>query len=1205
MAFRVQGRVVVAETGTGVPDLVVSVLDVDPVPVSPPTHARPVQPGGMERLGSVLTDAEGRFWLAFDEKRFAAGDGSPARPDLVLCVSGPDRPGSPGKPDGLDLEQRLLFRTVAPLTDAGDIESFVIQVEGAQLERAGVRLPQTDEAVLGPAALRGRLQVQMQEHKAVAQVQREFAAHALPAMTRERVAVAGMLSRLADEGVFARAGFLGLNPALDDIRRGLMERWRRTLERHRETRVAMRFRLDDAAVRDLGGDPEALARGGTMAVTFCDLSRRLGSDGSLLRHRDLLTALRARRSVQALSAQPGADPAPGGGEATDGTGATAEDVRSEILQRLRAQVAQLPDIEAARNGSPAEDLLRIKEIVRRLEMSGGPANVVASRDLNVLQIAFESVWTSFFDRRFERKARELYRTLVQLDEDYGVLGSDLDAVSSAAELRRLLDDLLSSATYAGVEAVPAQVARALPWLTAAQWNGLDRTGKAAMLSLAEGAASSATVRVDGRGRGPVVVVAPGSGGRVNTPAGDGSLRERVDAILAAHSRSPLAAAEALVADLEASLAETYRLSVFAPGTINYGTLLTYRQQWSPVSYQVGRLVETLPLAPGETREFTVKRTSKRTDRQRRTSKQMQESSRESQSTSRTEQEALDASTLAINNRLSTEAQFNIGIGTIGAASEFSQNFTQESRRLQKTFAEIARKAAEQVKTESEVTVESETEVYSESNIKHTLSNPNNEITVTYLLYELERRYRVSSQLHRVQPVVLVAMDMPMPHEIDEGWLLEHAGLLRDSLLEPELRPALEHLQEGRSGDALDLELRRAAFLTQQRLTVALESEYNALAEQARHRRAQIVRFLQGEGEARADEASDGERIAAAIFSGGLTELFGGGQSDENERLESRRKAAEKALEYLESEIESKGAALARAQTALEEATKRLSEAIKQKAQRDTAILQLRLHVKNNIFHYMQQQWMREHPDARYFSLYDREVPFFPPNPSDYRLRAARPDELSQEVPGLQRDGSAYVLEFVPPAPPASLDSLPRRRLGDIADLDRLLGFRGNFAIFPLRACSQLTDVMLHPFADEYFGVRDPAYELPYTGAELLAYAQEAWRDPQAGLDDAGRDRLARMVVDAMLRWPDAEQEVVLPTGQLFMEAIKGDGTLLEPFKLAHRGLDVLKVEEEVRTKRIDALRRAARIAGNMLDVDPASVDKFVVVQGQPGGVIET
>lgn len=36
MAFRVQGKVVVSETGVGIADLVVSVLDVDSAPVSPP-----------------------------------------------------------------------------------------------------------------------------------------------------------------------------------------------------------------------------------------------------------------------------------------------------------------------------------------------------------------------------------------------------------------------------------------------------------------------------------------------------------------------------------------------------------------------------------------------------------------------------------------------------------------------------------------------------------------------------------------------------------------------------------------------------------------------------------------------------------------------------------------------------------------------------------------------------------------------------------------------------------------------------------------------------------------------------------------------------------------------------------------------------------------------------------------------------------------
>ncbi|MGG6461310.1 hypothetical protein [Solilutibacter silvestris] len=1202
MAYRVQGRVVVAESGSGIADLVVCIFDPGSSLSTLPTHANTTAFAGNERLGSILTDAEGRFSLDFDEARFAPAGGKASRPDLMLCILGPDRPASAKQANGLDYEHRLLFRTSTAIANAADIESFVIQIDQAQLERAGIRLPQTSAAGLGADTLRLRLEQQTSQRKAIAQVQRKYVGLALPVLAQERTTVNGLMERLANDGVFPRLGFIGLSPALAAVRDALHLRWRRTLEQHRETRVAMRFRLGDADLRALGGDPAAIAAGATFPVTFCDLAHRLGSDGTLLRNRDLLTALQARRAVRALSTTtpvPQTDTPPAGGDAD----ATATLVRNEILQRLRAQVAQLPDIDSARGTTPADDLLRIKDIVRKLEMSGGPANVVATRDLNVLQIAFESVWTSFFDHNFERSARELYRNLVRLETDYGISGTGIEGVSSAQELRSLLDDILGSAAYAGIESVPSEVAGTLPWLTASQWNGLDETGKSMLMQLAERIQARAPQisvrRADGQSW---TTVTTGGQAAPSSPEAD---RSDAEAILAAHSRSPIATAEALVSDLEASLAETYHFSVFAPGTVNYGALLTYRQQWSPVSYQVGRLVETMPLAPGESREFTIKRSSKRTEHERRTSKQSQESSRETQSTTRTEQEALNASTMAINNRLSSEAELNIGIGTIGASSEFSQNFTQESRRMQKTFAEIARKAAEQVKSESEVTIESETETYTESNAKHTLSNPNNEITVTYLLYELERRYQVASRLHRVQPVILVAMDMPMPHDIDEGWLLEHAWMLRDSLLDAELRPALRYLEDGRTGDDLELELLRTNFLAQQRLTQALEMEYNGLAEQARNRRAQIVRFLQGEGEARASEVSDGDRIAAAIFSGGLTELFGGGQSDTDERLESRRKAAEKALEYLDAEIESKGAALARAQSALDEASKRFAAAIKQKAQRDTAILQLRLHVKNNIFHYMQQQWMREHPDARYFSLYDREVPFFPPNPDDYRLRAARPEELDEEVPGLMREGAAYVLEFVPPAPPASLDALPQRKLGDIADLDRLLGFRGNFAIFPLRACCQLTDVMLHPFADEYFGVRDPAFELPYTGAELLAYAQAAWNDPDAALDEAGRTRLASMVVDAMLRWPDAEQEIVLPTGQLFMEALKGDGSLLEPFKLAHRGLDVLKVEEEVRAKRIDALRRAARIAGDVLDIDPTSVDKFVLVQGQPGGVIET
>jgi hypothetical protein len=51
-------------------------------------------------------------------------------------------------------------------------------------------------------------------------------------------------------------------------------------------------------------------------------------------------------------------------------------------------------------------------------------------------------------------------------------------------------------------------------------------------------------------------------------------------------------------------------------------------------------------------------------------------------------------------------------------------------------------------------------------------------------------------------------------------------------------------------------------------------------------------------------------------------------------------------------------------------------------------------------------------------------------------------------------------------------------------------------------------------------------------------------------------------------WGD---ELALPTGQIFLEALKGLTTLLEPFKLAHRGLDALSAQE---TRGSSALTRS-------------------------------
>src|SRR4029079_15471433 len=72
----------------------------------------------------------------------------------------------------------------------------------------------------------------------------------------------------------------------------------------------------------------------------------------------------------------------------------------------------------------------------------------------------------------------------------------------------------------------------------------------------------------------------------------------------------------LLSRLEKLMAEKYAFDVFAKDSIDFGILVTYRQTWEPVNYQVGDLVSTIPLAPKEVRRYTTRTVVKRTRAQK-------------------------------------------------------------------------------------------------------------------------------------------------------------------------------------------------------------------------------------------------------------------------------------------------------------------------------------------------------------------------------------------------------------------------------------------------------------------------------------------------------------------------------------------------------------------------------------------------------------
>ena len=534
--------------------------------------------------------------------------------------------------------------------------------------------------------------------------------------------------------------------------------------------------------------------------------------------------------------------------------------------------------------------------------------------------------------------------------------------------------------------------------------------------------------------------------------------------------------------------------------------------------------------------------------------------------------------------------------------------------MKKDFREAVRKASQEFKNERAVEVSTERTTDSEFSSSGEISNPNNEITVTYLFYELERQYRVTEHLQRLTPVVMVAQDVPNPSDIDEDWLMAHEWILRRGLLDSGFADALDFISEGLVADEVKLETLRDAYETQKALVEHLEDNVEALNEMQRTLRDALVQTSEKEKLARVARSRAKKRRRSGILkkiflpvpgiagklATGTSSLGFGRRGEDPEALEARREALETRLKFLEGNLEDGRAQLTRASTALENATEALTVAVEESFTKRNLVSQLRIHVKDNILHYMQMIWSYEQPDQRFFRLYDNVVrvpvsadtamfEFF--SPENEEAAAFLLAEIFGQLFGTIEVGARL------PTPEVWTEN---RRLHEIADLDKPLGFKGNYAIFPLKECVYLTDYMMQDYVDDYLGVRDPDLVNGVTTEELLQHAEKIWHDDRT--TEEQKDAI-RSIVRARLTSPRVEDElVVVPTGQLFIEALKGEHALLEDFKRTHRGLDVQKVNEEVLDAHLENLRKAARLLGENPLLDDPDVEKVVVTGDSDIGV---
>jgi hypothetical protein len=1210
---QVTGKILLHETGVGIPNLVVTVYDVDsnalPQEAIQSKQASPVNFWERlqgDRLGSVLTDADGTFLLEYDDREFKE-----ERPDLLVFVTAPEGPG-------LDGCSPMLHVACGIRQNAGRIESYLIRLTAEELSKAGVPLPsvpaQSSKGIHEPADVIGSMRLRYARQDEFRELARQLAADRIGKQRETDAKIAktfGRIDKLLSpipesireshqyvpmDADIQQASLSSLSKQVEMLHRddAPVKMTGRTFATNDQINALKQadgsfkpsYKADEFDAVRFGATLEPAKRPPTVLVrvetafdycqrTSLEVERCLG-DAGVEDHPD-----DDRCPVEGTVE----NPAVGEGSALD-------------IPRYVAGLLETP----VQNGAmplPLESRptqCKVQKQVNDLELRGGPADAPAYYDFHHLQIAFDHVWTEAFDQSIVERLKELYRGILELGgeppaDDHSVPGPESSWFSQG--LRPLFyswQNEAERACLAVTEDVPASVALSIG-ITKLEWNALPEDQRDLLKSLAESihALELSLARPE---QDPHLA-------RTHLHfAREGAQRLIDYARRELSSRgSTFCKLNDLLADLCERLKEEYAFKIYAAKpdqrSVNFGLLVTYRQKWVPLNYQAGELAATIPLAPKEVRRFTKRQVIKKSRAEKEIRNNLQSHREDATETSRAEAEIINKANSKTAFQLGTQTGANVGFdtGVVNGSFNGSLNagFSKESasisEEVKREFREAVFKAAQEYKEER--TLEVRTEAAEESEITESgeISNPNDELTVTYLFYELQRRYRVSEQIHRVTPVVFVAQEVPSPHEIDDAWIVAHDWILRRVLLDDSFRPALTYLATQVRGDEYALEELRKNMEMQRKLLDELKEELVAIRERLQDRYAALEKALAKR--ATAIELEDEEE---GFFE--KVHEFHFGELEEKPSPEAarvREDAARDAYERAAREEKELRSRLDREVTALqtitEQYTKQLSEHLNRRAQID----RLRLHIKQNILYYMQSIWSYEPPDQRFFRLHRTPVPKLDGELEfiNVTMHPQTPDSGPIEYEArckLNSNGEVV-------------------SLAEMADLDQLLGYKGNYMIFPLKQSNCLTDFMMVPYVDSELGLRDPDELGNWTLESFAEYVccLKKRLSPNAFNDPKLKERLRRQYLK-LLQSPRRDyEEIIVPTGELFIEALPGAHPLLEDFKLRHRAMDVEKVRAEVQRQQLENLRLAARLLAGELE-DP-EIEKKIVIHGQNAVIV--
>lgn len=1213
----VSGKVLVKETDIGIPNLVVVAYDAEPskikrIDVRSRVSATSSAFSGFwsqfpgTRLGSVNTNRNGEFEIRYEyESNKQTNTKTTKRPNLALFVSAPEEPDS-------TIKQQILYYSKEIREKAGKLEKYIIKIPKTKLDSENIPYPNPEDVSLSTKSIKTKIENSIARDQTIKdnlnlQISKRYQLFDKFYKKSKDSLKNFSLSSLSSEER-ASPTFLDQNDDLKKNQSTIIERSFKKISEGPNLPINLSLSDSDLADLDLKLNPDKSISGSVIynkihqrfkdvLIEALDLTVKPSPFDACKKKLDIDEKIEKIKNPSPNISPDGEDPNNNDISSDSSSNTTKpciEDNEEELTTKefIKKRAIYYMNNSPLLFQSSHPEIANADNIISALsnfKLSPGPADVASYHDFYSLQFSFESVKTEVYDETIKSSASKFFTEFSKFqfnklannsNESNSLISTISDLTNTIADAMKAAASIVSAdySSISGLEHITP---------TEQEWNILTPEEQARIFQIDKQISELITERDSIRyiqNFGPRDPNQPtpirNKRSLLNHEIEQLKLEAQriIDTVVSINNRikgiedkidilssrkSGISLISDLNQELQNRLKQPYKFDIFAPNSVNFGLLVNYRQKWDPLNYQVGELVSTIPLAPKEVRKYTKKQVVKKRRSEKEIETSIQSVKEESQDTSRAEAEIID--------KTETHHSFKLSVSPRGlikkfadVSSEYSFDKKKLSQQTKKSFRESVRKAAQEYKNEHKLEISTEESFESEQIDSSEISNPNDELPVTYLFYELQRRYRISEKIHKVTPVIMVANKVPKPNEIDEDWLVAHDWILKRSILDDSFLEALNSLKTI-SNTRIAIKDLEAQIITQENTISELQLEINKEKALVIYSREELTNIQ--------EETTDEKKID------NVRDIY-----ERNERklqeIASRLDIEVKTLHKLQSD---------------------LSEMLRKYSELSVSISRLQIHVKSYILHYMQAIWNYEPSDQRFFRLYDIKVPWFDgPKSSDdipIETKSTKANNFSGKFSFLEPLNTKLhsVGVFLPtPSLPNLLDLIPYRKLGEIANLDKPLGYFGNYTIFPLREINYLLTFMMKDYVDLTRGdLVDPDEEGDIFTEDMVDYINCLYEKNPDSFKDPDWEQFKDILLNHFN--PNEHEEIIVPTDSLYIEALPGSHPILENFKMEHRAVDVDKVKSELIKSELENVRYAARLMSGKHE-DPET-DKQILISG--------